>query len=111
MPDANKPPHPLNYAAPSPRRTTVGIFLLRMAIGCVLSFAFGALGVWLASITGIVFLIYVPLGLLTTAAIVLTITRRTYGYLTGIALSLVLGVLIGVALIIFLIVTCKGFGR
>jgi hypothetical protein len=102
----NDPPPVLNYGTPLPRKTTVGVFLLRMLAGCVLSFACGGLGLLLANKTGIAAMVFVPIGLLTTAAIVLTATRKTFGYLTGIALSLVLGVLIGVALFIMLLVTC-----
>jgi hypothetical protein len=100
------PPPILSYSTPPPGKTTVGVFLLRMLVGCVLSFICGGLGILLARYSGVPALVFLPIGVLTIAAIVLTVTRKTFGYLTGIALSLVLGVLIGVALFVLLLVTC-----
>ena len=106
MPPSDEPGPPnLNYAA-APRKFSPAMFFVRMTIGCLLSFICEWLGLLLAAKTGSTILGFLPLGLLTAAAIVLTVMRKTYGYLTGIAMSLALGILIGAALVVLVLITC-----
>jgi hypothetical protein len=96
---SEKPPSPtpplpppiqtLTYAAPAkePSKNRWWMVLLRIVGGLFLGTASGFIGLWLASITKVEALLFIPPGLMLAALIVIAVKFRRFGYITGFLLA------------------------
>jgi hypothetical protein len=103
-------PPPLNYAPPPslpPGRNRWWKVLLRILAGMAAGTASAFLGWLLVAVTGFRLgaLFFLPPILLLTAAIVVAVRFRRFGYVTGILLA---PVIIGIGLVILLLILCSG---
>ena len=99
---------PLDYATPQrpPSHNKWWMVMLRVMAGLIAGVGSGALGAWMANVTGFVPLFFVPPGLVFAGLLVVCIKYRRFGYLTGFVMAPFLA---ATAAFIFLLIMCGGF--